>query len=283
VVVLDDFRSGTMHNLEPYLGRDDFRLVEGDVRDRTAVRRAMENVGAVVHLAALVDVESSVNDPLQTHDINVNGTLNLLTEAVKQDVGRFVFASSAAVYGDGGLSPLIEDYPVKPISPYAGSKIAAEFYCEVFHKSYGLRTVVLRYFNVYGPGQGANPYAGVIAKFLENASSGKPLFIFGDGQQSRDFVYVDDVVEATMLALQKNGVVGEIFNVCTGRSVTVNELTEVVKEIMGEDLDVIYREQRTGDIKYSLGDPTKANKVLGLKAKVGLRRGIELTTESLGF
>jgi nucleoside-diphosphate-sugar epimerase len=256
-------------------GRNGFEVVEGDVRDRRVVRKVMKGADGVVHLAALIDVEASVRDPFQTHDVNVNGTLNLLHEAVKAGVRRFVFASSTAVYGDANPLPLKEDYPPRPISPYAASKAAAEGYCLAFNKCYGLETVILRYFNVYGPGQRNSAYSGVITRFLENAFKGGPLTVYGDGCQTRDFIYVDDVIEATVLALEGDGLEGEIFNVCTGNPTSVNELVEVVRAIIGKDLKVVYDKPRKGDIRNNYGDPSKAKKNLRFKAKTSLKEGLE--------
>jgi nucleoside-diphosphate-sugar epimerase len=274
VVALDNFCSGSWENLRGLRGRDGFEVVEGDVRDRRVVRKVLKGADGVVHLAALIDVEASVRDPFETHDVNVNGTLNVLNEAVKAGVKRFVFASSTAVYGDANPLPLKEDYPLCPISPYAASK-AAEGYCLAFNKCYGLGTVVLRYFNVYGPGQRNSAYSGVITRFLENAFKGEPLTVYGDGCQTRDFIYVDDVIEATVLALEDDGVEGEIFNVCTGKPASVNELVEVVRAIVGKDFKVIYDKPRKGDIRNNYGDPSKAEKILGFKAKTSSKEGVE--------
>jgi len=277
VVVLDNFLTGRIENLQAHLGHSDFKLVKGDIRDREIVRDAIDGVDAVVHLVALIDVEGSVDNPLETHDVNVNGTLNLLCEAIKQDISRFLFASSAAVYGESNSLPLREDSPLRPLSPYAASKATAELYCGAFHRSYGLGTVILRYFNVYGPRQGNNPYAGVILKFLRNALSGQPLVVFGDGEQSRDFIHVDDVVRATVLALRNNSA-GEIFNVCTGKPRTINELVKIVRGVTGKNLKVIYSEPRKGDVRYSYGNPAKAQKTLGFTTKISLRSGLERST-----
>jgi nucleoside-diphosphate-sugar epimerase len=206
--------------------------------------------------------------------------LNVLEEAVKAGVGRFVFASSTAVYGDVNSLPLREDYPPRPISPYAASKAAAEGYCRAFNRCYELETVILRYFNVYGPGQGNSAYSGVMTRFLENAFRGEPLVVYGDGWQTRDFIYVDDVVEATVLALEGDGVEGETFNVCTGKPTSVNELVEVVRAIVGKDLNVVYDKPRKGDIRSNYGDPSKAEKTLGFKAKTSLIEGIEEMADS---
>jgi len=275
VVVLDNFHSGEMESFREILGRASFEVIEGDIRDRKAVREAMDGVDAVVHLAALIDVKESVNNPLETHDVNVNGTLNVLNEAVRSGVRKFLFASSTAVYGEGNPLPLKEEHSLNPISPYAASKISAECYCRAFNSCYGLDTVVLRFFNVYGPGQKHSSYSGVISKFLQNALNGEPLIVYGDGEQARDFIHVGDVVEATVLALENGDSKGETFNVCTGKPTSVNELVESVKEIIEKDLKVSYDKSRKGDIKNNYGDPSKAEEILGFKAKISLREGLE--------
>jgi UDP-glucose 4-epimerase len=275
VVVLDNFHSGEMESFRKILGRESFEVIEGDIRDRKAVREAMDGVDAVVHLAALIDVEESVNNPLETHDVNVNGTLNVLNEAVRSGVRKLLFASSTAVYGEGNPLPLREEHSLNPISPYAASKVSAEYYCKAFNNCYGLSTVVLRFFNVYGLGQKHSSYSGVISKFLQNALNGEPLILYGDGEQARDFIYVDDVVEATVLALENGDSKGETFNVCTGKPTAVNELVQIVKEVVKRDLKVIYDKPRKGDIKNNYGDPSKTEEILGFKAKISLREGLE--------
>jgi len=283
VVVLDNFWSGRMENVSQHLKSAVFKLVDGDVRDRRVVRDAMDGVDAVVHLAALIDVEESVNNPVETHDVNVTGTLNVLEEAVRKDIERFVYASSTAVYGEANPLPLKEDCPPKPVSPYAASKASAECYCRAFYRSYRLETVILRYFNVYGPRQEHNPYSGVIARFLNNASRGEPLVVYGDGEQTRDFIYVGDVVEATMLALESANLAGETFNVCTGKSTTINELAQIVKEVTGRNLQIILDKPRKGDLKNNYGDPAKAEEILEFKAKVTLIKGLERFVSARGL
>ncbi len=280
VVVLDNFHSGEMKSFCEILGRASFEVIEGDIRDRKAVREAMDGVDAVVHLAALIDVEESVNNPLETHDVNVNGTLNVLNEAVRSGVRKLLFASSTAVYGEGNPLPLKEEHSLNPISPYAASKISAEGYCRAFNNCYGLGTVILRYFNIYGPRQKHGAYSGVITRFLQSALEDEPLVVYGDGKQTRDFIHADDVVDATILALEKANSKGETFNVCTGRPTAVNELAEIVKEVIGKDLKVIYDRPRKGDVKNNYGDPSKAGNILGFKAKTSLREGLEQLVKS---
>ncbi|MEM3640418.1 MAG: SDR family NAD(P)-dependent oxidoreductase [Candidatus Bathyarchaeia archaeon] len=281
VAVLDNLSSGSLENLHSLLGEDGVEVVEGDIRDRRVVRKVLKGVDAVVHLAALIDVEASVRDPFEVHDVNVNGTLNVLMESVKAGVKRFVFASSTAVYGDANPLPLMEDYPPRPISPYAASKAAAEAYCLAFNRCYGIETVILRYFNVYGPGQRNSAYSGVVTKFLKNALNDKPLIIYGDGKQTRDFIYVDDAVRATVLALENKSVAGEIFNVCTGKPTLLNELVEVMRYAVGTNLKVLYDKPRKGDIQSNYGNPSKAEKMLGFEAKISLKEGIKLANNAL--
>jgi len=280
VIVLDNFQSGRIKNISEYLDADNFELVKGDVCDRSDVRDAMDKVDAVVHLAASIDVDESMKNPLEVHDVNVNGTLNVLERARGAKVKKFVFASSTAVYGEQNLLPLKEDYPPRPISPYAASKSSAECYCRAFNYCYGVNTIILRYFNVYGPGQRHNFYSGVIAKFLQNGLSSEPLIIYGDGEQTRDFVFVNDAVDATVLALESDNSTDEIFNVCTGKFTTVNKLAQIVKDFVGRDVRVVFDKPRKGDIKNNYGDPTKAEKILGFKAKTSLKDGLEKTVNA---
>jgi UDP-glucose 4-epimerase len=275
VVVLDNFCSGSIENLRGLYGEGKLEVVKGDVRDKSIIRRIMNGAEAVVHLAALINIERSVVDPFETHDVNVNGTLNVLEEAAKAGVRRFIFASSSSVYGDENLLPLKEEYPLYPSSPYAASKASAEGYCRAFNKCYGLGTVVLRYFNVYGPRQKKSFYSSVIARFLQNALNGEPLIVYGDGTQTRDFIYIDDVVDATVLALESDDINGETFNVCTGKPTSINDLVESIKEIFKNDLKVIYEKPRKGDIKHNYGEPSKIEKMLGFKPKITLKEGLK--------
>jgi UDP-glucose 4-epimerase len=275
VTILDNLRFGRIENIGAYMGKVNFKLIEGDIRDRKAVRKAMKEVDAIVHLAALINVKESVIKPLETHDVNVHGTLVLLDEAAKLGVKRFLFASSTAVYGEGNPLPLREDYPLKPISPYAASKAAAEHYCTAFQTSFGLQVTVLRFFNAYGSKNQPNSYANVIATFLNRILKNEPLVIFGDGGQTRDFVYIDDVINAIVLALDSDSSVNEVINVCTGKPTTINELAQITKEIAGRDTQITYGRPRKGDLYHNYGDPTKAEKMIGFKAEIGLREGLK--------
>ena len=275
VTVLDNLQSGRVENITRCLDTGRFKLIKGDICDKRAVEDAMNGVDAVLHLAALIDVDKSVINPLETHHVNVNGSLTVLDEAVKQGVEKFLLASSASVYGEENSLPLRENYAVKPISPYAASKAAAENYCEAFHRSYGLPTVILRYFNVYGPKSECNSYSGVITKFVNNALSHKPIVVFGDGEQTRDFIYIKDVVNATVLALESDSAIGEVLNVCTGRPTSVNTLVQNLKGILVSESQVINDAPRKGDIFANYGDPTKTKKIIGFEAETSLIEGLK--------
>jgi UDP-glucose 4-epimerase len=274
IIVLDDFSSGKMENLKHHLGRDDFVLIHGDVRDFDVVRKAVEGVDVVFHLAAVVSVPLSVEDPVLVEDVNVGGTLNVLKACVDAGVRRFVFAGSCAVYGEGRGVPRCEDDVLDPISPYAVSKLAGEFYCRVFYRVYGLEAVVLRYFNVYGPRQVYGPYSGVISIFINRLLRGEPPVIFGDGNQVRDFVFVEDVVEATMLAMFSKNAVDGVFNVGSGRCTSINELAKTLIELIGVNVEPVYSDLRPGDIRYSCADISRTREVLGFKPKVELKEGL---------
>lgn len=280
VVVLDDFSSGKKENLDGSKGSDRLRVVRGDVRDGKVVDAVVDGVDSVVHLAGFVDAPGSVAKPLETNDINVNGTLNVLDACVKKGVGRFVFASSAGVYGDGNPLPLREECDLRPVSPYAASKVSGEYYCRMFCDCYGLSSVVLRFFNVYGPGQGLNQYAGVITKFVDSGLRGGPLTVYGDGSQTRDFVNVADVVEALERSLVFKSSKAEVFNVCSGKSMSINDLASCVCGVLGKDLEILHVEPRPGDVLHSFGDPGKARKMLGFEAKVVFEDGLKRYVES---
>jgi UDP-glucose 4-epimerase len=275
VVVLDDLSSGNMSNIEHHLDEPRFRFVEGDIRQPQTVKKAFGGVDAVVHEAAIVSVPLSIENPVLTNDVNVKGTLNLLEAGLKAEIKRFVYVSSCAVYGDASKLPINEDFPVRPLSPYASSKLAAEEHCVAFYENHGLETVRLRYFNIYGPRQAASEYAGVMVKFLERIRKDQPPVIFGDGEQTRDFVYVSDVAEATLLALNRDGVAGNVFNIGTGEVVTINKLCDVFLELTEKGhLKPIYMDARSGEVRHSQADITRAMKLLGFRPKVSLKKGV---------
>ena len=275
VVVLDDFSRGRRENLSSHLSEPNFCLVEGDVRNEADVKSALEGVDAVFHLAATVSVDLSVKNPLSVNEVNVGGTLNVLRESVRADVKRFVYASSCAVYGEPARLPINEDHPTQPTSPYGVSKLAAEHYCRVFCEVYGLETVCLRFFNVYGPRQSRGPYSGVISQFIEQLKRGKPPVIFGDGTQTRDFVHVDDVADATLRAVNRKGCGGNVINVGSGKETSIKKLADVLIELFGLcNVKPVYAEPRAGDVRRSCADLSETKRLLGYEPKCSLREGL---------
>lgn len=275
VRVLDNLSTGEITNLAQHQNKKSFQFIEGDIRNFDLVKKTVKGVDAVFHEAALVSVTRSVENPLLSNEINVTGTVNLLKACVDAHVKRFIYASSCAVYGDTETLPNHENLAPKPLSPYAVEKLAAEKYAKVFHNVYGIETVSLRYFNVYGPRQKYGPYSGVISIFINRLLENKPPIICGDGEQTRDFINVKDVVEANMLALSKRKAVGEVFNISTGEATTINKLTETIQKIMGKtSLKPVHAEPRPGDIKHSYGDISKARRNLEYKPKVQLEKGL---------
>ena len=274
VVVLDNLCSGKIANLKEINKKTGFEFIEGDIRGESKLKAAFKGVDAVIHLAALIDITASVTNPALTNDVNVTGTLNVLREAAKNKVKRFVFASSTAVYGDSKTLPINEKVIVDPISPYAASKLAGEAYCRAFTGSYGLSTVVLRFFNVYGPRSENSPYCGVITKFLQQANKGEAINIYGDGKQTRDFIHVKDIVESLILSLEAQDVDGETFNICTGIPTSINDLARSVQVVTQKNLPITYAPARQGEIRFSYGDPSKAAEKLHFTAKVSLLEGL---------
>jgi UDP-glucose 4-epimerase len=281
VTVLDDFSAGQMQNVSGHVNVREFHLMRGDIRDAVLVKRVIEDVDAVFHEAALVDVALSVENPLLFNDVNVVGTLNLLEACLDSSVKRFIFASSAAVYGDSGPAEKREDMFPEPISPYGASKLAAENYVKIFSGLYGLETVCLRYFNVYGPRQSfSSSYSGVITVFINRFLSGQPPIINGDGKQTRDFVNVNDVVSANLLALESTNAVGEVFNVATGTTVTVYALAKMLQRIMKkEHFKLIFNASRAGDIRHCSASVCKAESLLGFRPRIRLKDGLSKLVE----
>ena len=276
VTVLDNLFTGRMSNLESFTGNKDFHFIKGDVRNADQVRVAVRNVDAVFNDAAIVSVRMSIENPLLVNEVNVNGTLNLLKASLDSEVKRFVQASSASVYGDAKSLPIVEETPPKPISPYAVSELAAENYARAFHEVYGLETVCLRYFNVYGPRQSYSPYTGAITIFMNQLMSNEPITIFGDGEQTRDFVYVEDVASANLLALTRKGAAGEAFNIATGTGTSVNTLVKILKDIVGKSsMKLLRTEPKPGEIKHSVASIEKARRILDYKPVFGIETGLK--------
>lgn len=276
VSVFDNFSTGKRENLASIVNR--IHVFEGDLRDFALVMEATKGVDIIFHEAALPSVIRSVRAPNTTNDVNVSGTLNLLEAATANKVKRVIYASSSSIYGDTLTLPKKEDMKPNPRSPYAVSKIAGEYYMQVFHHLYGLQTVVLRYFNVYGPHQDpSSEYSGVIAKFIKAFIENKPLIIFGDGDQSRDFTYVDDVVDANIIAAQSN-ISGEVFNVAGGNRHTINQMVEILKGIFNKKIyEVRYIATRPGDVKHSQAYVKKIYEKLKYKTSITFQQGLKET------
>ncbi len=249
------------------------RVIDGDVRDPDALAEAVEGVDVVFHQAALVSVADSVARPLESHAVNATGTLQVL-EAARTHGARVVLASSAAIYGDPDAVPVHETATLDPASPYGLQKLASDHYARLYHDLYGVETVALRYFNVYGPGQTGGDYAGVIDAFFEQARSGDPLTVHGDGEQTRDFVHVDDVVRANRLAAETDAV-GMGYNVGTGESVTINRLAKRVRDTVDSDSRIVHTDGRDGDVRHSRADVSRARDRLGYAPTVDLSSGLE--------
>ena len=280
VRVLDNFATGKRHYLFPL--QDRVELVEGDIRYLNVVQEATRGADYVIHMAALPSVPRSIRTPIESNDVNVSGTLNVLIAARDLGVKRVVYAASSSAYGNTEVLPKSEDLAALPLSPYAVNKFAGELYCRVFHQVYGLETVSLRYFNVFGPRQDPmSQYSAVIPKFIGAALAGRPPVIFGDGEQSRDFTYVENVVEANLLACTAAGAAGETINIACGQRVTLNELAARIAGIVGTDTRPVYQPPRTGDVRHSLADIRKAERLLGYRPHIGLEEGLRRTVDWL--
>ncbi len=277
VRVLDNFITGKRENLAPFLDR--IELIEGDIRDLETCRRTVRGVDYVLHHAALISVPISIKDPVVTHDINVSGTLNLLWASAEARIRRFILASSAAVYGDTESLPLKEGEEGRPLSPYALSKLFCEKYCQYFYRAYALETILLRYFNVFGPRQDPlSPYASVIPLFFKKALAGERLQIYGDGEQSRDFIFIADVVEANFRAVGAPAeAVGGVYNIACGERTTVNALAAKINRLAGISIEPLHLEPRPGDVRHSYADIGRASKLLGFVPRVNFQTGLEAT------
>jgi UDP-glucose 4-epimerase len=279
VRVLDNFSTGNRTNLAGLTG--DIDLIEGELRSYERVHAAVRGTEVVFHQGALPSVPRSVQDPLTTSAVNVEGTLNVLLAARDEGIRRVVFASSSSVYGNSGPLPRVESGSPDPVSPYGVAKLAAERYCVSFSRVYPLETIALRYFNVFGPRQDPrSQYAAVVPRFLTEAAAGGPVPIYGDGSQSRDFTYVANVVEANLLAADAPRGNGAVLNVATGRSVTVNELADAVGAVLGAQVEKQYLPQRPGEVMQSWADIAAARDLLGWQPAVDLEEGLRLTAES---
>ena len=277
VRVIDNLATGYLKNLRHIESKIDF--IEGSVGDVGTLGRALSDVELVFHQAAIPSVPRSVDQPIESHDASVNATFALLLAARDQKVRRVVYAASSSAYGDQPELPKREDMRPAPLSPYAVGKLVGEYYGQVFTNVYGLETVSLRYFNVFGPRQDpGSQYSGVISRFMSALMNGEQPIIYGDGGQSRDFTFVSNVVDANMRAAESTGVVGKVMNVANGRQVTLNELLEIMKNVTGKSAAAArYEPVRVGDVRHSVADISLARSLLGYEPKVGLEEGLRLT------
>ncbi len=288
VVALDDFSTGRRENLTAAIlarqrGAAEPEVIDGDIRDPATVRRALRGVQYVLHQAALPSVQRSVEDPGATHAVNVTGTLNLLVAAREAGVRRFVYASSSSVYGDSPTLPKVETMTPAPLSPYAVSKLAGEHYCRVFYGLYGLETVALRYFNVFGPRQDpTSQYAAVVPNFVTAALAGRAPTIYGDGLQSRDFTFIDNAVDANLKACEAPVTVsGRAYNIACGTAATLLDLLRILERLTGSSIRAIHDQPRPGDVRHSLAAIDEACLRLGYEPKVTLEEGLRRTVDAL--
>ena len=276
VRVLDSFATGHRENLSDLRGQ--IGVVEGDIRDLETVEEAVDGIEVILHEAALPSVPRSIRAPMTTTDVNVGGTVMLLSAARKAGVRRVVFASSSSVYGQNEELPKTERLVCRPASPYAITKLTGEHYCRVFHELYGIETIALRYFNIFGPRQDPNSqYSGVIAKFAECAKAGDPYTVCGDGLQSRDFTYVDNVVQANMLALEAEHCCGEVVNIACGRQVPLLDVVATFNALIGREIPIEFTDPRPGDVEHSLAAIELARSVLGYQPTIGFEEGLRAT------
>jgi len=278
-LLIDNFATGFQENLDEIAG--DFEFIEGDISDRELLAKILPGVDTVFHQAALPSVPRSVADPAETHKACVDATFDLLLAARDAGVRRFVYAASSSAYGDQPTLPKVETMRPDPLSPYAAAKLTGEYYCRVFSQVYGLETVSLRYFNVFGPRQNpSSQYSGVISRFIDAFMRGGTPVIYGDGEQTRDFTFVANVVDANIRAADTEKGIGEVMNVANGERISLNELVEVMKKISGRD-DVVadFHPERKGDVKHSQADNRKAVECLGYQKIVGLEEGLERTID----
>lgn len=281
VRVLDNFSTGKIENIQDFLS--DIELVEGDIRYYRTVLQAVDGVDYILHQAALPSVPRSIKDPMSSNDVNITGTLNILEAAKEKKVKKVVVASSSSVYGDSSTLPKKEDMLINPLSPYAVTKLATEQYAMAYYKVYGLKTIALRYFNVFGPKQDpTSQYSAVIPKFITLMLQGKQPTINGDGTTSRDFTYIDNVVEANIMCALNENVGGEYFNCACHGQITLNELVQKINEILGTNIKPLYADFREGDIKHSFADIAKIERMIGFKPIISFEEGLRKTVEWYG-
>jgi UDP-glucose 4-epimerase len=280
VVVLDNFATGKRENILPLMKNENLTMIEGDLRSFHIVRSAVKGVDYILHQGALPSVPRSINDPITSNDVNILGMLNILEAAKEFGVKRVVTASSSSIYGNSETLPKEESMPVNPLSPYALTKYAQERYCQIFSQIYGLETVALRYFNVFGPNQDpTSQYSAVIPKFIKLIMADKEPVIYGDGSQSRDFTFVENNVWANIQACTAPKAAGEVINIACGERYTLIDLVNMINEILGKKIEPKFEKDRAGDVKHSLAGIDKAKDLLGYEVKVDFREGLRRTVE----
>ncbi len=278
VRVLDNFETGKRENLTQINDRID--LIEGDIRNPTTCQSACADIEVVLHQAALGSVPRSVDDPATSNAVNVDGTVNMLWAAKQAKVRRFVFAASSAVYGESAALPKQEDMLPAPISPYGVTKLSCEHYCRVFYETYSLETFSLRYFNVFGPRQDpTSQYAAVIPLFVSALLGNKPPVVFGDGEQTRDFTYIDNVVQANILAADAKNAQGQVINIACQKQISLNRILDILRQLLDTDTPAEYTDARPGDIKHSLADITRAKELLGFEPRIDFEQGLRLAID----
>lgn len=278
VVILDDLSTGKMENIERLLKKGNVEFIKGSINDLRLLRELFQNTDYIFHQAATPSVPRSIENPLASHETNLTGTLNVLLGAKENRVKKVIFASSSSIYGNNSTLPKTEDMTPNPLSPYAVTKLAGEYYCQVFHQVYNLATVCLRYFNVYGSRQDPySQYAAVIPEFIKRVSRRSSPVIFGDGEQTRDFTFIKDAVEANILSAESDA--SGIFNIGRGESVSINRLAELIVELIGNNVKPTYAEPKAGDIRHSLADISRA-RAFGYEPKYNLKEGLVETIRS---
>ncbi len=280
--VLDNLANGSLKNISQFIGHKNFDFIEGDIRDFNTCKKCCEGIDYVSHQAALGSVPRSIKDPITTNEVNANGFLNMILAAKESSVKRFIYASSSAIYGDHPALPKKEDQTGNPLSPYAVSKKINELYAQVFANTFKIETIGLRYFNVFGPNQSpTGPYAAVIPLFIQSVIDNKPPYIDGDGEQTRDFTYVENVVQANIRALLTTNpeAINRVYNVALGERVSINELFNIIARLYKLNIKPVYREKRSGDVRDSLADISAAKKLLSYNPLIQLNEGLALTIE----
>jgi len=279
VIIIDDLSTGKKENIADLTRKDNVRFIQGSILDLHLLQESFRGVDLVFHQAALTSVPRSIEDPVSTNEVNIAGTLNVLLAARDNNVKKVIFASSSSVYGDTPTLPKVEDMTPHPQSPYALTKLVGEYYCHIFHQIYDLPTICLRYFNVYGPRQDADsPYAAVIPIFITRVSQDKPPIIYGDGEQTRDFTFVKDVIQANIIGAESDAC--GIFNIGRGENSTINDLAKTVTRIIEKDLKPEYQPPRPGDVKHSLGDISRA-RAIGYEPQYSFDNGLKETIRRL--